>query len=157
MSLGLETVLWVLLVISTVTDLLSGKIYNLITFPALALGILVQVWVGGITILPSVLLAIGIAFALFFPLYFFKVLAAGDVKLLMAVAAWSDSSQILKLALVSIFIGGTVGLIILVTKKGVKESVSGMFTSQTRIAFAPAFLCAMMVIKIMEINGWQIF
>lgn len=156
-SFVFESVLWLLLVTSTVTDLISGKIYNLVTFPFLAIGLLAQVWIAGYSVMPAALLTVGTAFALFFPLYLFKAMAAGDVKLLMAFAAWSSTPYVIQIALLSTFIGGTVGLFILLKKKGFKESAMGVMHSRTRIPFAPAFLCAFMVVKIMEVKGWQLF
>lgn len=158
MRFSFETVLWCLLIVATVTDLMRGKIYNLLTLPLLLSGILIQLTFAGLTNFAPILFSVAVAFVLFFPLYLIKAMAAGDVKLLMAFGAWSDASTVFRIGLLSICIGAVVGLVILLGKKGVFRSIQGWKTDErTRIAFAPAFLCAFMVLKIMEVKGWQIF
>ncbi len=156
MRFSFETVLWCLLITATVTDLMRGKIYNLLTLPILLLGILIQLYFAGLTSLSAVLFSVGAAFVIFFPLYLLKAMAAGDVKLLMAFGAWSSAPTVLKLGILSVCIGAVVGLVILLRKKGFLSSMKGIVKNeQTRIPFAPAFLCAFMILKIMEVKGWQ--
>ncbi len=161
---GFEITLWALLAIASVTDLLWGKIYNATTFPFLIAGLVCRfIWIG----LPSVqegLLAIGVAFALFFPLWILKTLAAGDVKLLMAAGAWSNSNTIIAVGITAILIGAVVGLGVLLGKEGFRSGV-GRVTAvfkqkQTkpgfRMPFAPAFLCAYAFLEVARMKGWQL-
>lgn len=167
MSAGSEIGLWALLVIASVTDLVWGKIYNLVSFFFLFAGVLYQFslggWRGGI----SSLLGIVVAFALFFPLYRFRVFAAGDVKLLMAAGAWSDYRVVLELGLGAILMGALVGVIVLLRAAGLKSAFGSVLQhlggqrSQSagprkshRMPFAPAFLCALFVLKIAEKYQW---
>ena len=152
MAGGYEIALWCLLIAACITDLRVGKIFNAITLPFLAGGILVRFFGGGLPQLEASLLSIFTAFVLFFPLYWLKVLAAGDVKLLMAVGAWSTQHFILALAMHTVIIGCLVGLIILAQAKFLKKPTP---KGGTRMALGPAFLCAFSFLRIAEIRGWS--
>lgn len=84
--LVLDAIAVAAILLATITDLLEHKIYNLLTFPLLLLGIVAwpllepsQWWqgIGGA-------LVVGVPF---FVLYAIKALKAGDVKLVMAIGA----------------------------------------------------------------------
>ncbi len=152
MAGGYEIALWCLLLTACITDLCVGKIFNATTLPFLAGGILVRFFGGGLPQLEASLLSIFTAFVLFFPLYWMKVMAAGDVKLLMAVGAWSTQHFIFALAIHTVIIGSIVGLLILIQNKILKKSTE---KHGTRMALGPAFLCAFSVLRIAEIRGWS--
>jgi prepilin peptidase CpaA len=164
MSGGSEIALWALLVVASVTDLLWGKIFNAVTFFFLFAGILYRLWRVGLPDGGAATLAVAVAFLLFFPLYRVRVVAAGDVKLLMAAGAWSDSKFVLELAMGAVLMGAVVGAIVLVRKLGILASVRNVraharITStgleSHRMPFAPAFLCAFFVLKIAEMCRWS--
>ncbi len=167
MSGGYEIVLWILLIVASATDLLWGKIYNHLTFSSIAIGVVTRLVLQGMPSSTTSLTAIAAAFLFFFPLYYLKTLAAGDVKLLMAVGAWSDTELVIHLGLTAIFMGAIVGLIILLNKKGLQKTLSSIFTAlkfeskkesqMTRMPFAPAFLCSFLILKIAEFKGWSLF
>ena len=98
-SLLLATVL-----VSVVTDLLERRIYNVVTFPMVLAGILLSVagggpwWAG----LAGALVA-GLAYL---PLYAFRIMGAGDVKLIMAVGALGGMRVGLVTAVGAIIVGG---------------------------------------------------
>lgn len=71
-----------------VHDLLTRRIPNWLTFPAVALGLGAQAWVAGWGGLLDGFLGVLLGFALFFPIYALGHMGAGDVKLQMAVGAW---------------------------------------------------------------------
>ncbi len=84
----------VLLISCAYTDLAQSKIYNFITFPAIFLGLLVSYVYGGIITegmagisLAGSLAAMGIVLLLFTWPYLRGGIAAGDIKLMLAVAA----------------------------------------------------------------------
>lgn len=163
MSGGYESVLLALLAISSVTDLLWGKIYNAVTFPFLALGLGAQFYFGGLKAGGGAIAAVVIAFALFFPLWRLKVLAAGDVKLLMAAGSFLAPFAILELALLSVLIGGMVGAMVLVRNSGLRGSVASlrdhliaMPVKSHRMPFGPAMLSAFFVMQISKHYGWNI-
>lgn len=160
---GYEIALWALLVIATITDLRWGKIFNATTLPFFFLGIGLRFFHSGVDAGVQSLQAIAVAFALFFPLYYWKTLAAGDVKLLMAIGSWTDPKIVIQLAAVSVVFGALVGILVLVRSLGVKGSAQSVRehtklvapARSTRIPFAPAFLCAFMILKIAETYQWS--
>lgn len=149
MAGALEMGVWALLLVASVTDLLWGKIFNALTFPFLVGGLGIRFFSLGSPELGVGLLAVGAALITFFPLYYSQVMAAGDVKLLMAAGAWLTPTETFKLAGLTVVIGALTGLIILVYRRGFKKS-----KEKTRIPFAPAFLCAFSFLKIAETRGW---
>lgn len=164
MSGVLETGLWALLVTSSVTDLVWGKLYNAINIPFVLTGIVAQLLILGTTGGVNAVLGIGVAFILFFPLYALKAFAAGDVKLLMAVGAWSGPRFVLELSVYSVVVGAVVGLGVLLYRHGVQQSLSSLLAhlkgqgkQSQRIPFAPAFLCAFLIVQIAELSQWHLF
>lgn len=159
---GFDIALWALLVIATITDLRWGKIFNATTLPFFSLGIAFRFFYAGVEAGSQSLLAVLVAVALFFPLYFLKVLAAGDVKLLMAIGAWTEPKLVIHLAGVSIVFGAMVGLLVLFRQVGFKGGAKSVAehaklqtpTRSTRMPFAPAFLCGFMILKIAESYQW---
>jgi prepilin peptidase CpaA len=159
---GFEIALWLLLVIATITDLRWGKIFNATTFPFLVLGLGARAYTGGSPAFLESLGAVGVAFILLFPLYMLKALSAADVKLLMAVGAWTNYKVVLQLAMASILFGALVGLVILIRQAGLKGGAKSLrehlrarvVTSGHRMPFAPAFLCGFMFLKIAETYRW---
>ena len=163
MSGGSEYALWALLAVASVTDLVWGNIFNGVTFAFLVVGVVYRFWRAGIPEGVTALIAIAVAFIFFFPLWRLKLFAAGDVKLLMAVGAWSDSRLVIELALGAILVGAVVGSIVLVRKLGlmaglrsVREHARVMVpkVKSHRMPFAPAFLCAFFIVKIAEMYHW---
>src|SRR5690349_13595930 len=79
-----DVVLFVGLCIAAATDLHSGRIPNLLTFPMMALGIAMSAVQGE----PAVgLLGCAAAFAVHFPLFALGIGKAGDAKLMMGLGA----------------------------------------------------------------------
>lgn len=163
MSGGYEIAIWILLVIASVTDLLWGKIYNSITFSFLGVGFAMRFWIEGSEGALNSLLAVGAAFALFFPLWRFGVIKAGDCKLLMAVGVWTSWRLVVDLAVLTILIGSIVGAFILIRSRGLlgstkslAEHVSNSKPARSlKIEFAPAFLCAYFFISVGSSRGWS--
>src|SRR4051794_31236808 len=120
MSWGCESVLWVLLVVASITDLAWGKIFNAVTFPFFFAGLAYRLYEGGPLAEVPALLGVVAALALFLPLYRLGTLAAGDVKLLMVVGAWAEPVLVLQLGLSSIVVGSVVGGYLLVRKAGAR-------------------------------------
>lgn len=158
----LDIGVWCLLLLASITDIAKGKIYNWLTFPFFFAGVFFQIFYLGSSSVSSLLISVGLASLLFFPLYWAKIIAAGDVKLLMAASTWLESTFILKLTGLSIVLGALVGFLIAIFKNGLMNSVSNLLNhlkpgsqkNSTRVPFAPAFLCAFSILKIAEARGW---
>ncbi len=165
MSGGYEIALWILLVLATLTDLRWGKIFNALTFPYFFAGLVCRLVAGGFFGLGEGLVSIGIAILLYFPLYYLKALAAADVKMLMAIAPWVQPRVVVQLAVVSILFGAVVGLMVLIRQAGLKGGAKSVVDHMKnfvpkkshRMPFAPAFLCAFLVLKIAESYQWSFF
>lgn len=163
---GIEIGLLLLLIVSSVTDLLWGKVFNATNLCFLAAGLTCRCLHGGLPETGVGALSILVAFTLFYPLYLMKTMAAGDVKLLMAIGAWGDSKLVLQLGLFAILIGAVVGLAVLVRSVGLRggaasvarhaKVTSGVKLKSHRMPFAPAFLCAFLFLKIAEVYGWPL-
>ena len=69
-------------------DLKTRKIPNLLTVPAFVLGLIFQVWFGGLDGLWSALAGFGLGFGMLLVLWLIGGGGAGDVKLMGALGAW---------------------------------------------------------------------
>lgn len=82
----------------------------------MAIGVIVSGWFGyqESTLWQSVglaVLGIVVAFAMYFPMYLFGMMGAGDVKLLMAIGAFGGPKFTFYVAIASILVGGVYALI----------------------------------------------
>lgn len=162
---GQEIGLWTLLIAAAVCDLLWGKVFNWLNFSFMAGGIASRLFFGNGLVVES-LLGLTVAFVLFYPLFFIRAMAAGDVKLLMAVGAWSSPKLVVELGLIAILVGALVGGFVLIRSKGWKESfksvraqlspVKEATSKPLRMPFAPAFFCAFLLVQIMQRYQWSV-
>jgi prepilin peptidase CpaA len=93
-----------------VHDLLTKRIPNWLTFPAMALGLAAQLWFFSWAGLLDGTLGLALGCALFFPIYAFGYMGAGDVKLLMAIGAWIGWSGCWAVAVGSVLLGAAYAL-----------------------------------------------
>ena len=91
-------------------DLLTRKIPNWFTFPALLAGLGAQAYFLGGWGLLNGFAGAALAFACFFPMYAFGYMGAGDVKLLMVVGAWMGVRASFHVMLASVFLGAAFAL-----------------------------------------------
>jgi len=146
----IQGVLWALFGIATVTDLLKGKIYNTLTFSFLVAGLCARVFSQGAAGGQQACLSLLVAFALYFPLWRLKVLAAGDVKLLLAAAPWLSYPQTIRLAFLTILVGAAVGGVI----RGIRAIREKDNKTLMRMPLAPAFFCAFVLMQIAVMKHW---
>jgi prepilin peptidase CpaA len=163
---GFDIALWSLLAISSITDLIWGKVFNWTTFAFFFLGLFCRFFVEGSAGGWIAIQAVGIAMLLFLPLYTLGVVAAGDVKLLMAFATWTEPSMVLRLSIVGILVGAFVGLLTLLQVRGLSASASSLWrhakgkaekTESVRMAFAPAFLVAYLFLNVAAYRRWDLW
>ena len=114
--------------VAAFTDYRSGKIYNWLTLPALALGLVVALGVG----MPTVVLAlqgVAVASVIFLPMFFGGILGGGDVKLLLALGTVLGAHGIFFLSCTSIVIAsaGAVALLFVHRRAGIFVSQLWMF------------------------------
>jgi prepilin peptidase CpaA len=95
-----------------VTDLQTRKIYNWLTFPAMAVGLALSVAFGGLAGLQASLIGF-FAGSLVFALGFFMggAMGAGDVKLMAAIGLWLGWPNVVASVLYVTLCGGLVALV----------------------------------------------
>jgi prepilin peptidase CpaA len=104
---------------AAMTDIFRFKVYNVLTFPMLFLGILVSTWLGGWGGLTSSLLGAGLGFGLLVVFFAVGGVGAGDVKLLTAVGAWIGPLLTYQVFVASALFGGLYALILVFRRGGV--------------------------------------
>lgn len=122
-----------LCITAAVTDVRSLKIYNWLTLPALAAGLLWQVAMQGTDGLLDGIAGVGIAFAVLLVPFVMGAMGAGDVKLMSALGAWVGGSYALQILLVACLLTGAASLIVLLRRDGLRAAWLNMRISWFRI------------------------
>lgn len=104
--------------IASVTDGVSRRIPNNLTAPVALMGFLLQAWLEGWPGLVESLLGLVAGFLFFLPFYLARWMAAGDVKLLMAVGACLGWRLAILTGMSSLLIGALVALLFLLSRGG---------------------------------------
>ena len=112
-----------LLGVAVVSDLLSHRIPNMLVLVGLTLGLIGQMYTGGVSGLGDGLLGILICFALFLPMYAFGGMAAGDVKLMAMVGSFLPFQLALWAAMFSLIAGGVCGLLIVLVRGQLRQTL----------------------------------
>ncbi len=120
-----EAVLLTIITISGITDLTRGKIFNAITYPAIALGFGLSLSGFGTT--PGAALG-GFLFGFGFFFVFFALgwMGGGDVKLMAAVGALKGYPFVLYAMFYSIFLAALIAVLILIWRPEARQSVRGI-------------------------------
>lgn len=105
-----EAVLACMAVISALTDLWRGKVYNAVTVPGLLIGIAFSINGAGAAGLLNVLCAAGFTVLVLFPFYSAGGLGAGDIKLLAAVSSFMPPESYLPCFCASFVMGAAAGI-----------------------------------------------
>ena len=101
-----------LAVIASVGDLRTGRVPNVLTFGAAAVGVCYSAVQGGISGLGSSVLGLFLGVAVFLPLFALGGMGAGDVKLVGAFGAWLGPMGVLWAAMWASLAGGVLALVI---------------------------------------------
>jgi prepilin peptidase CpaA len=120
-------------------DLLTKRIPNWLTLPAIVLGIAAQIWFAGMLGGLNGVLGMMLGFGVFFPVHFLGYMGAGDVKLLMAVGAWVGWQACVYVAIVSVVIGGAYALVEIIFR-GRASAVAISTYSFLRALFVPGLV-----------------
>lgn len=104
-----------------VTDLVWKKVFNVVTFPAMILGMMGGFYFLGIRGGIESVLGLLLGFLIYGYLYFLKWIGAGDVKFLMALGSWGGPVYVFKVATLSVIVGGFLGIIVLFFNKQLKS------------------------------------
>ncbi len=100
---------------AVLTDLSKGKIYNILVFPAMAAGVLLHIWSEGISAFPHILLSLLVPFLLLLPFWLLgsRGIAAGDIKLFMAISTLMDLSSFFTVFALAFGIGAVISVFVL--------------------------------------------
>ncbi|MFD1636906.1 A24 family peptidase [Evansella tamaricis] len=122
-------ILFLALAISLVTDLKRRKILNIVTFPAMIAGLTINTFLLGWDGLLFSTLGLITGFALLVIPYALGGMAAGDVKLLMAIGALKGAVFVFGSFLYIAIIGGMIAFLILLVKKELLHSMKRIIFS----------------------------
>ena len=121
----------VLLVAAAVyTDVRWGKIFNRLTMPAIALGLVINSLTGGIDGFVHSVAGVGLGLGLFLiSCLLGRILGGGDIKLLMAVGALQGPAFLAWTICYAAIIGGVLAVIIAVRHGILLEKIKALFAS----------------------------
>ncbi len=115
--------LGVMLLISCITDITRRKIYNVITFPSILLGLILNTIFGGLGGLLWSFIGFITAFIIFFIFFIMKGVKGGDLKLMAAVGALTGFPFIIWAIFYTLLSGGIIALITIIWKGSLTESL----------------------------------
>lgn len=138
-------ILAAILAAATVTDLRSRRIPNLLTFPAMLLGICLHATAQGWDGLLFSLSGLGLGLGVMLVPFLFGVMGAGDVKLMAAAGAFLGASAVLKAFLFTSLAGGAYALIVLASRPALLtgalrnlRDTFGMYLATRQFAYVPS-------------------
>ncbi|MDX5474259.1 MAG: prepilin peptidase [Bacillaceae bacterium] len=120
-------ILLIALSISLYTDIISRKILNIVTFPTMLTGLLWHTGSNGLDGFTFSALGIATGFALLVIPYALGGMAAGDVKLLMAIGALQGAMFTFYSFLYIALCGGLIAIFILIRKKELGSTLKRIF------------------------------
>lgn len=113
----LELALVVVLIAASVRDLMERRIPNKLLLAGLCAAAMLHAASGApVHLLSQFLAGLATGLLLFFPLYLVRGMAAGDVKLMAVVGAFTGPLMALHIALATFCYGGLMALVIVVAK-----------------------------------------
>jgi len=113
-----------------ITDILHGKIYNRITYPAVLVGDLLAV-LSGVVVLKASIVGLLVGFILYFLVFMMGGFGGGDVKLMTAIGALMGYPFVIYASFYSALVGGMISLGVIIWK--------GRFLKTLRNIFAVLF------------------
>ncbi len=120
--------------IAAVTDVWKFKVYNLLTFPLLAGGLIYHAIHGGTAGLSGSLFGAFAGFGLMILLYTMGGMGAGDVKFVTALGAWLGLPMTLYVLMAGCIAAGVYAAILLVTAASLRETLVNIQILWLRLA-----------------------
>lgn len=113
----LQVVLAAVVLVAAVTDVRSRRISNWLTLAGVVAGIVLNSFLNVDRYnWRTALMGLGLAFAVYFPLYLLRGMGAGDVKLMAAVGAVMGPANWFAIFLLSNILGGVAAVLLLLSK-----------------------------------------
>jgi prepilin peptidase CpaA len=119
-------VLAAMLMIAVYTDIVWGKIYNKLTVPCIAIGLIVNILQTGWPGAQLSLLGLGMGLGVFIVIALTRLMSGGDAKLLWAVGALEGWSFLGWTLLYMALAGGVMAICFLVYRKMARATLSDM-------------------------------
>lgn len=110
--------LGIVLGIAVLTDVWRHRIPNVLTFSAVALGLLLHTWLFGAEGLGDSAAGLLVGLLALLPLYLLGGMGAGDVKLMAAVGALLGFKPAVASVVCTLIVGGVIGLALLIVRGG---------------------------------------
>jgi prepilin peptidase CpaA len=117
-----------LVVICFVTDIRNNKIYNMVLLPFIIVGLLLNFIFGGMHRGVDSLIGGIIPIIVFAPLFIFKMLGAGDIKLFSTIGFLMGWNFLLNNIIYSFIAGGIVSIIVIVIRKNFLKRIKYFFS-----------------------------
>lgn len=111
------------LIVATITDLRSQRIYNWLTFPLIISGLLAHTVFSGVDGLLLSLGGFGLGLGLMVVPFFMGMMGAGDVKLMAGIGAWLGANTTFTAFLFTCMVGGLYAIIVLLRHSGAMRIV----------------------------------
>lgn len=134
--LVLEALAVATVLLATVTDLLEHRIYNVLTFPMMLVGIVAHALASGETPWWEGLAATFAVGAPFYILYAVRILKEGDVKLYMALGALLGLKLGGMAALMSVIAWAPIGVFVILVNRELKD-LRNLFRKSYQPLFVP--------------------
>ena len=109
------------------TDLSTGKIYNLLCGVFFTAGLFLNYFSKGVQSLPLSFSGALVPLLILLPVFIFRMIGGGDIKLLMALGSIMGAHDILISIFVTFFLGSAMSLIILLYDGSVQTRFSHLF------------------------------
>lgn len=132
----------VLAAIAAFTDIRQFKVYNALTFPAIACGLLYHTFFSGWAGLATSTSGVFIALLIMLLPYLLGALGAGDVKFLMALGAWLGGAPLVPVFLVGVAATTVYGVLQAATNRNLTTLMVNVQISLLRFASLGRMLAA---------------
>jgi prepilin peptidase CpaA len=134
-----QILLLLVVVLAGIFDLRRRRIPNWLTLTGVLAGIALNSFLYERAGLVMSLKGMGLALALYFPLYVLRAMGAGDAKLMAAVGAIVGWTNWLGIMILTALIGGVLAIVLVVTKGRVKQTYQnlGLILIALRLRQAP--------------------
>jgi prepilin peptidase CpaA len=126
LPLAIQVLLSAAVWIALVLDLRSRTIPNWLTVTAVVAGLGTNLFLFGIDGLVFGAKGMGVALAIYVPLFALRAMGAGDVKLMAAVGSMAGASNWLVIFVLTAILGGVIALVAMVSRGAVRRTLANL-------------------------------
>ncbi len=147
MVLARDILLYAVIAVCAITDVMYGKIFNKVTYPAIVFGVLFNLFLG-IKHFQSSIIGLLVGFILFLIVFLIGGLGGGDVKLMAAIGAIKGYPFVIYAAFYSALVGGLMSIAMMIWKGRFLRGMRNIF----RVIFSYLFSFIFPGIKPLSLN-----